>query len=340
MRSNFDIESTDNHFERYTHVKSELIFDTCPNLKPTISIMIPTFKRPHLIKDAIDSAFNQKTDVTFEVVVVDNDADCEFENELKTLISSYSNFNIRYYRNEENIGMFGNWNRCIELARATRMTILNDDDLLHPDFIAKTYDKAEKSAISVGHTCFSEMTDFHWENNNKSESKTLTLSDFFLGNPVPGSLGLLMFKEQAICLGGYNPKLWPTSDYDFSYRYSKLFAIKKVSSKLAAYRWQDNESLKVSTLEGFLSNDIDMRRKIIESGSFSKLKTVVLRFFSDIITVSNAVGYNRINRDFDVSGNISRYNFSFAYLYCFLLKNCAFNKLVRYSINNVSPLFF
>ncbi|EOW9102547.1 glycosyltransferase family 2 protein [Vibrio cholerae] len=340
MRANFDIESTDNHFERYTHVKSELIFDTCPNLKPTISIMIPTFKRPHLIKDAIDSAFNQKTDVTFEVVVVDNDADCEFENELKTLISSYSNFNIRYYRNEENIGMFGNWNRCIELARATRMTILNDDDLLHPDFIAKTYDKAEKSAISVGHTCFSEMTDFHWENNNKSESKTLTLSDFFLGNPVPGSLGLLMFKEQAICLGGYNPKLWPTSDYDFSYRYSKLFAIKKVSSKLAAYRWQDNESLKVSTLEGFLSNDIDMRRKIIESGSFSKLKTVVLRFFSDIITVSNAVGYNRINRDFDVSGNISRYNFSFAYLYCFLLKNRAFNKLVRYSINNVSPLFF
>ena len=34
---------------------------------------------------------------------------------------------MKYYKNEKNIGMYGNWNRCIELSNGEYLTILNDD---------------------------------------------------------------------------------------------------------------------------------------------------------------------------------------------------------------------
>lgn len=76
--------------------------------------MIPTYKRMSLLDKAIHSVTNQMTNYNYEIVVVDNNPDtpiCEIE----MLLRKYSN-NLSYYKNEENIGMFGNWNRCVLLA--------------------------------------------------------------------------------------------------------------------------------------------------------------------------------------------------------------------------------
>jgi len=42
---------------------------------PEVSIMIPAFRRLHLLDEAIRSALAQRTRIPFEVVVVDNDAE-------------------------------------------------------------------------------------------------------------------------------------------------------------------------------------------------------------------------------------------------------------------------
>ena len=40
-----------------------------------------------------------------------------------------------YMKNEENIGMFGNWNRALEVTRTKYVVLLHDDDWLTENYI-------------------------------------------------------------------------------------------------------------------------------------------------------------------------------------------------------------
>ncbi|EKP0297378.1 glycosyltransferase family 2 protein [Aeromonas veronii] len=297
--------SSQNHFARYSHIGSELIIDGCqPNLLPDLSVMIPTFRRPHLLKEAIESVVNQTAHgINIEIVIVDNDAETN-SSELASLVESFFPNNIRLFRNKENIGMFGNWNRCIELARAPKLTILNDDDLLHPEFIKITNNLSEQKAICVACVQFKERNELHWSTRTKIRNRALTCADFFIGNPIPGSLGFVFNKKSALELGGYSEALWPTADYDFSYRYYRQFGINQTTIPLAGYRWQENESMKVATLEGFLANDINFRNNIIREGKYSHIKIKMLCLLIDFMAVSAAIRYKEINTGFCIDKNL------------------------------------
>ncbi len=92
-----------------------------------ITICIPVYERYDYFETAIQSALNQT--VKCEILVSDN-------------ASSHYKFrdycelnNIQYSRNENNLGVFANWNKCIELARTEFAIILSDDDILKPTYV-------------------------------------------------------------------------------------------------------------------------------------------------------------------------------------------------------------
>ena len=59
-----------NNFARYENIKSVCLYGNENELNNFfISICIPTFNRTNLLKDAIDSALNQKTDVPYCILV-------------------------------------------------------------------------------------------------------------------------------------------------------------------------------------------------------------------------------------------------------------------------------
>ena len=64
-------------FAAYRQVPSELVIDGGALATPAITIAIPTFRRPDLLREAISSALSQRTDCPYEVIVVDNDTDRE-----------------------------------------------------------------------------------------------------------------------------------------------------------------------------------------------------------------------------------------------------------------------
>jgi len=45
-------------FAKYSHVKSDLIYGKLPDKLPDLSIMIPTYRRADLLKEAIDSTLD------------------------------------------------------------------------------------------------------------------------------------------------------------------------------------------------------------------------------------------------------------------------------------------
>jgi len=101
-------------------------------MKIKISICIPTWNSASYLKEAILSATNQSYE-NIEILVVDN---CSTDN-TKGLVEDLQKNDERiiYKKNDTNIGLFGNLNRCLEHASGEYIKFLCSDDLLHPNCI-------------------------------------------------------------------------------------------------------------------------------------------------------------------------------------------------------------
>ncbi|MHB8782655.1 MAG: glycosyltransferase family 2 protein [Desulfobacteria bacterium] len=108
---------------------------------PRVSVCIPTCNYGHFIADAIESAIGQ-TFGDLEVVVVDNVSTDNTSEVVARFVQA--DRRVRYHRNPSNLGMVGNWNRCLELAGGEFVKILCADDALEPSCLEKTVDAFEK----------------------------------------------------------------------------------------------------------------------------------------------------------------------------------------------------
>jgi glycosyltransferase involved in cell wall biosynthesis len=100
--------------------------------EPLVSICIPTYNRAGMINKAIESALGQ-TYRNIEVIVVDNDS----SDNTDAVVAAYTDERLTYVKNERNLGLFGNFNRCIELATGKYLHILHSDDYIDFGFTAR-----------------------------------------------------------------------------------------------------------------------------------------------------------------------------------------------------------
>lgn len=95
------------------------------SLKPTISICIPTFNRADYLEQTLQSITNQ-TIKPFEVIIVDNAS----TDNTPQIAAQYKKLGFTYMRNPKNLGMVGNYNRCLALAEGNYLSFLHSDDLI------------------------------------------------------------------------------------------------------------------------------------------------------------------------------------------------------------------
>ena len=109
--------------------------------QPLVTIGIPAYK-PDYIREAINSALAQSYK-NVEVVVVDDKSPYD----LKSIVDTFNDSRLHYYRNEKNLGYedpANNWNRCLELAHGEYFALLCDDDMYEPTFVEEMLKLAEK----------------------------------------------------------------------------------------------------------------------------------------------------------------------------------------------------
>lgn len=99
--------------------------------EPLVSICIPTYNRAGMIGKAIESALGQSYK-NIEVIVVDNAS----SDNTSAVVAAFQDERLKFVQNERNLGLFGNFNRCVELARGKYLHILHSDDYIDPDFTA------------------------------------------------------------------------------------------------------------------------------------------------------------------------------------------------------------
>lgn len=96
-----------------------------------LSVVIPVFDRRDLIAAAVQSALTQEIE-GLEVVVVDN---CSQDGTWE-LLQGIADPRLRCLRNESNVGLFGNFNRCAAQAGGEYTLFLCSDDRLEPGFLS------------------------------------------------------------------------------------------------------------------------------------------------------------------------------------------------------------
>ena len=97
-----------------------------------ISVCVPLYNGEKCIGNALESLRTQ-TRKPDQVVVQD---DCSID-QGANLVKEFNDLPIKLSTNQKNLGMIGNWNKCIEKANCDIITFLHQDDGYHPEFLAE-----------------------------------------------------------------------------------------------------------------------------------------------------------------------------------------------------------
>lgn len=114
-------------------------------VKPNISVIIPTYNRAHLISRAIESVINQ-TYTNWELLVVD---DASTDNTKQVLESYLSDTRIRYIKVDKNGGNAVARNLGVNAAKGKFIGFVDSDDEYHSEYLFKALNKLEKSPEDV-----------------------------------------------------------------------------------------------------------------------------------------------------------------------------------------------
>lgn len=98
---------------------------------PKVSVCIPVFNPGPFLTEAIDSVLAQSF-ADFELLVVD-DASTQ---PVEAAVSRYNDPRLQFKKNPHNLGLVGNWNRCLALAGGEYITIFHQDDVMTPSNLA------------------------------------------------------------------------------------------------------------------------------------------------------------------------------------------------------------
>lgn len=258
-----DIFEFVDNFKKYHHVKSNLQYgDTalCPN--PYFSVIMPVYGNPKYFVHSFNSVVHQDADFSYEVIIVDNTPIDDTKSDVLKLVESANLPYVFYYRNEENIGMSGNWNRGIELARANLLTFCHDDDMLYPNCLSKLWElhlKYPNKFIIPSCKIIDESVIYPLKksSNTKSWGKECIVYDkidILMANPTNG-VGCLFYKKHMKEFGGYNEDYYPSMDNALHVKYVYKIGAIRFRQILYCYRiTNNNESNNV--YQGFIDNGL------------------------------------------------------------------------------------
>lgn len=105
-----------------------------------LDIMLPYYGDPALMRAAVLSVLAQ-TDPDWRLTVVDDGT----EPGVPEWFAALGDDRVRYFRNERNLGVTGNFRRCTELVDHAYMTMMGSDDLMGPGYVATV--KAARRAM-------------------------------------------------------------------------------------------------------------------------------------------------------------------------------------------------
>jgi glycosyltransferase involved in cell wall biosynthesis len=208
--------------------------------RPKVSVCIPTYNRSSYLARAVSTVLAQTFD-DFELIVVDNASD----DDTSQVMAALKDKRIRYHRNESNLGMVGNWNRCVQLAQADYVAILHDDDLWSEHYLARVVPVLDRygnvglvysAAFIVDGDGKHHHVHTHWPNdrivNGRLEFRELIVNNRIL---CPTVTVRRMCYER---MGVFDESILLGADWEMWLRICLYYDVAYIAEPLAYYRMQ------------------------------------------------------------------------------------------------------
>jgi glycosyltransferase involved in cell wall biosynthesis len=198
---------------------------------PLVTIAIPAYNRPEMLAEALASIAQQTVKIPMEVIVCD---DGRLE-ETRAMVAGYSREDYIYVANSETIGAVANWNKCLALARGEFVMVLHEDDALYPWCLESILPQLRGDVAAVCMKTSRGAVQPAIPRPAPAASEEYR-PEFFLKSAMTPFPGVLMRREVALRLGGFDEKWGPIADYEFWYRLACEGRVEVVRAVGAFYR--------------------------------------------------------------------------------------------------------
>jgi glycosyltransferase involved in cell wall biosynthesis len=206
--------------------------------EPQVSVVIPTFNRPDLLVQAVDSVCRQD-DVDLELVIVDDaGADIPAETFARLLRQRWP---ITVVRHRRNLGLGASRNTGVSLAHGSWITMLDDDDALVQGSIVQLLDAAR--AAREAQFVFGDHLRQGYDGDRPTDLEHRrggigALRDLFTENPI--MCGSFIIQRRAfVALRGYREDLPVHEDYNLHLRLLSAIDPVYVSTPVCIYHCRE-----------------------------------------------------------------------------------------------------
>lgn len=271
---------------------------------PLISVCVPVYLpsrqagngEKHL-KECLDSCMSQ-TFTNYEIIICDDGSSDKSISIIEEYVAKSKQ--IKFVKNEKNLGLLGNWNKCVELASGTWIKFLFQDDIMNAncleEFVKHTsasvelivckrnflledsatedvkdyYQNRVRTLENTGHFV---SNDFNAQTISKIANEHLSLN--FIGEP-----SLTMFKKEALLkVGGFDNELKQICDLEFLLRLASVYGLRYIPQQLCAFRIHNSST----TVKNVNSNNYYIDHieallyvlKLLTKPEFKNLRTLI-----------------------------------------------------------------
>lgn len=264
---------------------------------PLVSICIPTYNGAQYLRQCLDSVLSQSLS-NFEVIIVDDQSSDETWN----MISRYAeqDSRIRLFRNSNNLGLVGNWNQCLDLAKGDWIKFVFQDDFITFDCIEKMIN-ASTTNLAPFSVCQREFV-FEGVSNsiielykrsieatnkiNLPDKRKLSAEDFcniliphstqnFIGEPT----SVLFHKDMIKRYGRFNSELIQICDLEYWARIACNEGLLFIPETLAYFRVHESSATFLNEKRSYSKRVIDPVKLMCEyayGNHYKILKKVAL----------------------------------------------------------------
>ena len=221
---------------------------------PLISVVIPTYNYAHYIGEAISSVL-QQTFADFELIIVDDNSS---DNTDEVVAKFLSDNRVSYYKNRNNLGLVGNFNKCLEYAQGKYIKYLLADDKLDPSVLEKMIPVMESNPnISL-------ITSYNAMFGLKTKTRTLPFKGLQDGKKVIyeclkdgtgnwiGEPTIVMFKKADLRVGKFSNKYTCLVDLEMWLRLMMVGDLYIVPEVLSYFRHHPKQASSKTNVQNWI----------------------------------------------------------------------------------------
>ncbi len=241
---------------------------------PLVSIVLPTYKRAHLLAQAMRSVLDQ-THANLELIVVDDNS----PDDTAAVVQSFDDPRIRYVKNDPNLRLPRALNRGFAQARGEYLTWTSDDNLLAPTALERMVD------VLAGGDCDLVYADYWLFSEQDAHGRPIAPQHDRLPNTLQldkgNHIGACFLYTRALyeTVGDYDPELFLVEDYDYFLRAARLFRFCHIAEPLYYFR-RDDATLYCSRFPEVKASDVLVRFKngaIDDAGAAAMMTSLLLQ---------------------------------------------------------------